>query len=82
MSLLEIGSRNIGRECTLVDVNYFRSVISLAASTRDVDLWIAGSLATIRLLDIAHGRVASSEAARLRAEVLLKDAFDILNLVG
>lgn len=82
MSLLETGSKNIGRELTLNDVNYLGTVVSSAATVQNRDLWIAGLLATIQLLDVVSGRIASSEGARLRAEELLKNAYTILNFPG
>lgn len=82
MSLLEIHSRNMGRELTVEDVESLRHAISSAgAMPRSVDLWIGATLAIIRLLDVAHRRVAASEAARLRAERILKIPYDIFDFV-
>lgn len=80
MSLLEIRSRNMGRELTVEDVEILRTAISAAGSLpSSVDLWIGATLAIIRLLDVAHRRVAASEAARLRAEEILKIPYGIFD---
>ena len=72
----------MGRELTLEDVEALRTAVSSAGSMpRSVDLWIGATLAIIRLLDVAHCRVAASEAARLRAEEILKVPYAIFDLV-
>jgi len=79
MSLLEIGSRNIGREHTYDDVDVLYGVILAAGEQLDsADFKIGTVLAVLCILDVANGRVAASEAARLYAKELLSAPLSFL----
>lgn len=73
MSLLETGSRNIGREYTYSDIGTLRGLVYASGlQPNNTDLAIGATLAMLRILDVAHGRVPSSEDARLYAIELLR----------
>lgn len=79
MSLLEMGSRNIGREYTYDDVSTLKGVIdAVGLMPENTDFQIGAVLATLCILDIAYCRVASSEAARLYAKELLSTPLSYL----
>lgn len=79
MSLLEIGSRNIGREYTYDDVNTLYGVIYASfEQPENADFQVGIVLVVIRLLDISQGRVAASEDARLHATELLSAPLSFL----